>query len=98
MVCVKCVERGPLYSALRSVPTKVIHGNAVNRLQEDQNRLPAKMHLDRCLPRFGRTPGSAEPSLNPVQVHFGGKIDPILLRAVWHVSMYRDGGNRPLKL
>ena len=42
MVCVECVEGGPLYSALRSVPAKVIHRNAENRLQEDQNRLPTK--------------------------------------------------------
>ena len=42
MVFVECVEGGPLHSALRSVPTKVIHINAENRLQEDQNHLPTK--------------------------------------------------------
>ena len=41
----------------------------------------------------GRTRGSAEPRQAPVQVHFGGKADLILLMAVWHVSMYEDGGN-----
>ena len=43
----------------------------------------------------GRTRGSAEPRQAPVQVYFGGKADLILLMAVWHVSMYEDGGNRP---
>ena len=43
----------------------------------------------------GRTKGSVEPALAPVQVHFGGMADLILLMAVWHVSMYEDGGNRP---
>ena len=60
-----------------------------NRLQEDRIDLPTKMHLN------GTQGGSAEPTLAPVQVHFGGKLDPILLKAVWHVSMYEDGGNRP---
>ena len=55
MVCVKCVERSPLYSALRSVPAKTIHGNTKNRLQEDQHRLPAKVHLDGSQGRFGQT-------------------------------------------
>ena len=53
-----CVEGGPLYSALRSVPAKAIHGNTENRLQEDQNRLPAKMHLEEMA-------GSAEPWVRP---------------------------------
>ena len=43
----------------------------------------------------GRTHGSAEPVLAPVQVHFGGKSDLILLKAVMNVSMYKLGGNRP---
>ena len=38
--------------------------------------------------------GPAEPGQAPVQVHFGEKADLILLMAVWHVSMYEDGGNR----
>jgi len=70
VVCVECVERGPLYSALRSVPAKVIHGNTKNHLQEDQDRLPAKMHLDRCLSRFGQTMGSAGPTLPPLATAF----------------------------
>ena len=64
------MERGPLYSALRSVPAKVIHGNTENHLQEDQDRLPAKMHLDRCLSRFGQTMGSAGPTLPPLATAF----------------------------
>ena len=43
----------------------------------------------------GRTHGSTEPALAPVQVHFGGKSDLILLKAVMNVSMYKLGGNRP---
>ena len=59
MVCVECVKGGPLYSALRSVPAKTIHGNTENRLQEDQHRLPTKMHQDGSQGRFDRTYGSA---------------------------------------
>ena len=70
MVCVECVERGPLYSALRSVPAKSMHGNTENRLQEDQHRLPAKVHLDGNQGRFGRTMGSAGPTLLPLATAF----------------------------
>ena len=52
-MCVECVEGGPLYSALRSVPAKTIHGNTENRLQEDQHRLPTKVRLDGNKGRFG---------------------------------------------
>ena len=45
----------------------------------------------------GRTPGSAEPALVPIQVHFGGKTMLILLKAVLSVSMYSFGGNRPIQ-
>ena len=70
MVCVKCVERGPLYSALRSVPAKAIHGNTENRLQEDQHRLHTKVHLDGNQGRFGQTRGSAGPTLPPLITAF----------------------------
>jgi len=43
----------------------------------------------------GTKVGPAEPALGPVQVHFGGKSDLILLKAVMNVSMYKLGGNRP---
>ena len=76
MVCVECVEGGPLYSSLRLVPTKSIHGNTENRLQEDQNRLPAKMHLNRCLSRLGKTTGSAGPTLVALATAF-------LLVTIW---------------
>ena len=89
MVCVVSGMRGPLYSLWRSVPAIFIHGNMPNCHQEDQRKLPAKIHLD------GLQGGSAEPRQAPVQVCFGGKSDLILLMAVWHVSMYEDGGNRP---
>ena len=46
----------------------------------------------------GGTGGSADPTWKPLPLNFGGKADLILLMAVWHVSMFRDGGNRPLKL
>ena len=70
MVCVECVEGGPLYSLDRSVLAKTIHGNSENRLQEDQHRLPAKVHLDGSQGRFGRTMGSAGPTLAPLATAF----------------------------
>ena len=69
-VCVECVDGGPFYSPLRSVPANFIHGNIHNRLQEDQIRLPAKMHLDESQGRFGRTMGSAGPTLAPLATVF----------------------------
>ena len=53
VVCVVRVVRGPLYSLERSVPAISIHGNMPNRLQEDQIKLPAKVHLDRSSAWFG---------------------------------------------
>ena len=70
MVCVECEEGGPFYSPLKSVPAKFIHGNIHNRLQEDQIRLPAKMHLDGSQGRFGRTMCSAGPTLAPLATAF----------------------------
>ena len=70
MVCVECVEGGPFYSPLRSVHGKFIHGNIHNRLQEDEIRLPAKMHLDGSQSRFGRTMGSAGTTLAPLATAF----------------------------
>ena len=70
MVCVECVEGGPLYSLDRSVPAETIHGNTENRLQEDQHRLPAKVHLDGNQGRFGRTMGSTGPTLAPLATAF----------------------------
>ena len=46
----------------------------------------------------GRTKGSAEPPLNPVQVHFCGKVPLILLMVVWHVSMLKMAGTDLHKL
>jgi len=42
--------------------------------------------------------GAADPTCQPFRLSFGGKLDPILLKAVDDVSMFRDGGNRSLKL
>ena len=39
--------------------------------------------------------GPVEPPLKAVQVHFGGKFDLILLKAVMNVFMYKLGGNQP---
>ena len=66
MVCVECVEGGPFYSPLRSVPAKFIHGNIHNRLQKDQIKLPANMHLD------GFQGGSAEPLVQPAHLAASG--------------------------
>ena len=46
--------------------------------------------------RGGRV-GSAEPPLNLVQVHFGGKVDLIHSKAVLNVSIPKDGGNRSIR-
>ena len=43
----------------------------------------------------GAKVGLAEPALAPVQVHFGGKSDLILQKAVMNVSMYKLRGNQP---
>ena len=42
--------------------------------------------------------GLADPLWKVFPLSFGGKTDPILSMAVWHVSIQGDGGNRPLKL
>ena len=46
----------------------------------------------------GGNGGSADPTCQPFPLIFGGKLDLILPMAVWHVSMFRDGGNRPQEL
>ena len=84
MVCVECVEGGPFYSPLRSVPAKFIHGNIHNRLQEDQIRLPAKMHLDGNQGRFGRT-GRLNPWFGRIMGSAGCTLEP-LATVFLHVS------------
>ena len=42
--------------------------------------------------------GLADPTWKALMLIFGTKLDLILPMVVWHVSMFRDGGNRPLKL
>ena len=83
MVCVECVVGGPFYSPLRSVPVKFIHGNIHNRLQEDQIKLPAKMHLDGSQGRFGRTMGSVGPTLAPPATVF------LRVSALWVLMLVR---------
>src|SRR6185503_12066623 len=39
--------------------------------------------------------GSADPTCQPFPLIFGGKLDLILPMAVWHISLFRDGRNRP---
>ena len=46
----------------------------------------------------GRTMGSAEPALAPVQVHFGGKITLILQKSVADVSILILAGTNVHKL
>jgi len=61
--------RGLLYSMWRSVPAIFIHGNMPNRHQEDQRKLPAKMHPDGTRGGgggFGGTLGSAGPTVPPL--------------------------------
>ena len=83
-MCVECVEGGPLYCALRSVPAKTIHGNTENRLQEDQHCIPAKVHLDRNQGRFGRTMGSVGPTLAPPATVF------LRVSALWVLMLVRQ--------
>ena len=86
-MCVECVEGGPLYSLDRSVLAKTIHGNSENRLQEDQHRLPAKVHLDGSQGRFGRTKGSAGSTLAPLATVF------LRVSALWVLMLvYRCQG------
>ena len=83
MVCVECVEGDPLYSLDRSVPAKSIHGNTENHLQEDQHRRPAKVLLDGKQGMFGRTMGSAGPTLAPLATAF------LLVSAWWALMLVR---------
>ena len=43
------------------------------------------------VPRGG---GSVDPTCQPFRLSFGGKLDPILLKAVDHISIQEDGENR----
>ena len=61
--------------------------------QDPPGSVPEKDSGQRWLCGAGRPTSSAEPGRAPVQVHFGGKLDLILLKAVWHVSIQGDGGN-----
>jgi len=42
--------------------------------------------------------GSANPTWQALELRFGGKLVPILQKAVIHVPIFVDGGNRPLEL
>ena len=53
-MCVVRERRGPFYSLDRSVPAISLYGNISHQLQKEKISLPAKMHLDKCLSRFGR--------------------------------------------
>ena len=88
MVCVECVEGGPLYSLDRSVPAITSYGNISNRPLVDQINLLAKMQLDMCLSTFGRTCGLAGSTLAPVATVF-------LWYTAWWVLM-SDGQCRGL--
>jgi len=62
VVCLECVVRGLSYSAWGRFPPRLY----METFETDQINLPAKMHLDWCLSRFGRTPGSAGLTLPPL--------------------------------
>jgi hypothetical protein len=49
-------------------------------------------------PGVSRTPGLAEPRWTPIQVHFDVEYPLRFLKVMAKVSIYKDGGNRPLKL
>ena len=59
---------------------------------------PVKGGGERRQKVIGRTSGSAEPTLKPVQVRLGGKRDLILPTSVTNIPMWGDGGNRPQEL
>ena len=68
-VCGEWYER-PLLQLLEVGSRQDKYGNIINRLQEDQSEVPAKMHLDMCLSRFSRTPSSAGPTLSVLATDF----------------------------
>ena len=49
--------------------------NLLNRLWGDKNESPAKVHLDWCQSRFGRTRGSAGPLAPLLATVFGRETD-----------------------
>ena len=66
---------GSFYSPKRSVPARIKYGNTRHHLQEDKDKIrrinhSAKDQAEGLPGGVGRPPGSAEPSLVPVQVHF----------------------------
>ena len=67
-----CGESGgrPLLYLLEVGSCQDKYGNIRNRLQDDQSDLPAKVHLDRRLSRFGRTMGSTGPTLAALATAF----------------------------
>ena len=70
------------------------------RHQRAQDRGPPGSIQDKRLrerwhPGVGRTQGSPEPRLAPVQVRFGRWFSLILLKAVPSVSIFNSGRNRP---
>ena len=59
----------------RSVPTIFRYGNVDNLFWEDKGESPAKLHLDWCQSRFGRTRGSAGPLAPLLATVFGRETD-----------------------
>ena len=59
----------------RSVPAIFRYGNTDNRLWEDKGESLAKVHLDWCQSRFGRTRGSAGPLAPLLATVFGRETD-----------------------
>jgi len=87
------LQRGPNW---QSKPT--YKGPAPTYTGEDPHvSHPAKGGSERRPSGVGRTTGSAEPGLAPVQVRLGRWFSLIPPKMVINVSMWRDGGNRPLQ-
>ena len=86
--CVTHTKGGPQTRPNR--PTKPRH-------RPSDIRIHQKVYQRRTVARGGNK-GSADPTCQPFRLSFGGKPHPILPKAVLHVSMFRDGGNRPQEL
>ena len=84
---------GPFYRENRRTEPRHRHtqdGGPPGSVQDERR-------CERWHPGVGRTPGSPEPLLAPTGPIFGGKNDPILTRWFSNVSIFIDGGYRPIR-
>ena len=82
VVCVECVEEGPFYSSLRSVPAKINMETSSTAFRRIRSSFPPKLSL------FGLQVGSADPPLPPL-------ASVLLWYTAWWVLM-SDGWCRGL--